>query len=100
MTEKWDIENDVVPPLKEAGINRKSHITKFAESLELNDCGVVPLQKQKNSKRLAVKKASFKSVVQNQECFFLLGKVIAPVRDKIFSRRPTPELSDLDASQS
>ena len=29
-----------------------------------------------------------------------LRKVIEPVRDEIFSRKPTPELSDLDASQS
>ena len=64
-----DLEEVYLSSLKEAGIIRKSHITKFSESLKLNDCGVVPLQKEKNCKRLAVKKESFKTVVQNQEWF-------------------------------
>ena len=95
-----ELERVYLSSLNASGIERESHITRFAKTVNETECGVVPLQKDENNQHFAVKKEKFQEVVQNQEWFSLLRKVMKPVRTEILEKGPVCELSDLQQTGS
>lgn len=54
----YDLEQVYLEALSEAGVEKTSHISRFADKVYENDCGVVPLQKDSSTVRLALKRLS------------------------------------------
>ena len=91
-----DLESIYLEALCEAEVEKQSHISRFAEKVSINDCGVVPLQKDSNTMRLAVRNETFDSVINtNSEWLSMAKHVVAPIWNDILNKISSPEISDL-----